>query len=95
MIRNNFVIPKYKILPWNIAYEVENHYSYESLDRVLCVLEAGSVAILVEMRVLESSVDEKVDRGEEDEGDDPSAEQPGPVGVVHDVDRVQSVDRLV
>ena len=95
MIRDNFVIPKYIILPWNIAYEVENHYSYESLDRVLCVLEAGSVALLVEMRVLESSVDEKVDRGEEDERDDPSAEQPGPVGVVHDVERVQSRDRLV
>ena len=59
------------------------------------MLETGSVALLVEMRVLESFVDEKVDRGEEDEGDDPSAEQPGPVGVVHDVGRVQSGDRLV
>ena len=59
------------------------------------MLETGSVALLVEMRVLESSVDEEVDRGEEDEGDDPSAEQPGPVGVVHDVERVQSGDRLV
>ena len=59
------------------------------------MLETGSVALLVEMRVLESSVDEEVDRGEEDEGYDPSAEQPGPVGVVHDVERVQSGERLV
>ena len=56
------------------------------------MLETGSVALLVEMRVLESSVDEEVDRREEDEGDDPSAEQPGPDGVVLDVERVQSGD---
>ena len=56
------------------------------------MLEAGSVALLIEVRVLESSVDEKVDGGEEDEGNDPGAEQPGPVGVVLDVGRVQSGD---
>ena len=51
----------------------------------MCVLETFSFLNLVQRGVLDLLVNKKVHGGEEEEGDDPCAEQPGPVGVIHDV----------
>ena len=69
----------------------------------MCVLQTFSFIYLVLHfetfsffnLVFDFFIDEKVHSGEEEEGDDPCAEQPGPVSVVHDVGGVQSWERLI
>ena len=89
--------------PWNIAYQIQYHYGQQSFHRVLCVLQTFSFIYLVLHfetfsffnLVLYFFVDEEVHGGEEEEGDDPCADKPGPVDVVHDVGGIQSWERLI
>ena len=75
-------------IPGYITNQVKYDYGHQSLDGVLCVFQVCSLALLVKERILQFLFYEKVDNGEEDEGDDPCEEQPGPVDIVHDIEGI-------